>query len=112
MMCCTWRPSTANWITDSALRSEWATTLATLRCTNNSPGNRPTSSLAGTRLSAQPIQRYCGFCCSSSLVSWVLMVLDSSSALCALAQQALAAGRMLIDFRQGHLDVLQLLLQL
>ena len=57
--------STANCTTDSALRSVGTTTLATLRCTNSSPGSRPTSSLAGTRLSAQPIHRYCGVCCLS-----------------------------------------------
>ena len=68
MMCLTLSASTAYWITDSALRSECATTLATLRCTNTSPGSRPTSSLAGTRLSAQPIHRYCGVCCVSRLV--------------------------------------------
>ncbi|MCY1550325.1 hypothetical protein D9M68_865730 [compost metagenome] len=39
------------------------TILATLRCTNSSPGIRPTTSLAGTRLSEQPIQRNSGRCC-------------------------------------------------
>src|SRR5215469_8551910 len=33
-----------------------------LRCTNTSPGSRPMISLAGTRLSEQPIHRYCGAC--------------------------------------------------
>src|ERR1700736_5275461 len=42
-------------------------TFAMLRCTNSSPGRRPTISLAGTRLSAQPIQRYLGLCCRESL---------------------------------------------
>src|SRR6476659_4680185 len=60
--------SIANCMTLSAFRSEWTTTLATLRCTNTSPGSRPRISLAGTRLSAQPIHRYCGACCASRLV--------------------------------------------
>ena len=38
------------------------TTLATLRWTKSSPGSRPTISLAGTRLSEQPIHRYSGVC--------------------------------------------------
>ena len=65
MMWRTLRTSVANWMTDRQLRSEWTTTLATLRWTNSSPGARSTSSLAGTRLSAQPIHRYCGACCWS-----------------------------------------------
>jgi hypothetical protein len=36
----TFSASTANWITDSAFRSECTTTLATLRCTNTSPGQQ------------------------------------------------------------------------
>src|SRR5690606_38801906 len=40
----------------------WTTTLATLRWTKSSPGIMPRISLAGTRLSAQPIHRYSGFC--------------------------------------------------
>ena len=43
------------------------TTLATLRCTNTSPGARPTTWFAGTRLSEQPIQRYSGACRSSEV---------------------------------------------
>src|SRR5688572_5030671 len=54
--------STAYCTTDRQLRSVWTTTLATLRCTNSSPGARPTISFAGTRLSEQPIQRYRGVC--------------------------------------------------
>src|SRR5262249_25545370 len=54
--------STANWITDRQLRSVCTTTLPMLRWTNISPGIRPTISLAGTRLSEQPIQRYSGAC--------------------------------------------------
>jgi hypothetical protein len=57
--------STANWITDSAFRSECTTTLATLRCTNTSPGSSPVIWLAGTRLSEQPIHRYLGVCCAA-----------------------------------------------
>ena len=37
--------------------------LATLRCTNTSPGSRPVIWLAGTRLSEQPIHMYLGVCC-------------------------------------------------
>src|ERR1051326_4390839 len=49
-------------MTDRQLRSVWTTTFATLRWTKSSPGKSPTISFAGTRLSAQPIQRYCGVC--------------------------------------------------
>src|SRR5262245_46949768 len=62
MMWPTFRTSTANWTVERQLRSVWTTTLATLRWTNISPGRRPTIWLAGTRLSEQPIQRYCGAC--------------------------------------------------
>ena len=41
--------------------------MATLRWTNSSPGLSPTISLAGTRLSEQPIQRYSGACWEASL---------------------------------------------
>src|SRR5512139_336849 len=68
MMCLTRRCSTANWIVDSAFRSECTTTLASLRCTNTSPGSRPVISLAGTRLSAQPIHMYRGLCCCARRV--------------------------------------------
>src|SRR5690606_11019280 len=47
-------------------RSVCTTTCATLRCTNTSPGGSPMISLAGTRLSEQPIHRYFGFCCCES----------------------------------------------
>src|SRR4051794_18487054 len=63
MMCSTFSMSTANWMADSALRSECTTTLATLRCTNTSPGSRPVIWFAGTRLSLQPIHMNLGFCC-------------------------------------------------
>src|SRR6476661_455898 len=63
MMCSTLSMSTANWIVDSAFRSECTTTLATLRCTNTSPGSSPVIWLAGTRLSLQPIHMNLGFCC-------------------------------------------------
>src|SRR5262245_18680968 len=43
------------------------TRLAIFRWTNNSPGSNPTISLAGTLLSEQPIQRYSGACCATSL---------------------------------------------
>ena len=53
---------------DRQLRSVGTTTLATLRCTNTSPGSSPVIWLAGTRLSEQPIHMYLGFCCASRLV--------------------------------------------
>src|SRR5690242_450770 len=62
MTCSTLSTSTAYCSTERQLRSVCTTTLATLRCTNTSPGMSPTISLAGTRLSAQPIQRYLGDC--------------------------------------------------
>src|SRR5579859_6888190 len=65
MTCSTLSTSTAYCSTDRQLRSVCTTTLATLRCTNTSPGMRPMISLAGTRLSAQPIHRYLGDCCSA-----------------------------------------------
>src|SRR5262249_45866630 len=37
------------------------------RCTNTSPGNMPMISLAGTRLSEQPIHSTRGACCLASL---------------------------------------------
>src|ERR1700687_5509992 len=67
MMCSTLRMSTAYWMTERQLRSVWTTRFATFRCTKSSPGGSPTISLAGTRLSEQPIQRYLGDCCSESL---------------------------------------------
>src|SRR2546423_6961250 len=42
------------------------TRFATLRWTKSSPGASPTIWFAGTRLSEQPIQRYCGACCRAS----------------------------------------------
>src|SRR4051794_10949898 len=66
MMCSTFSISTANCTVDSALRSECTTTLATLRCTNTSPGSSPVIWLAGTRLSEQPIHMNFGFCCFCS----------------------------------------------
>src|SRR6478672_9364542 len=62
MMCSTCSTCTANCITERQLRSLCTTTLATLRWTKSSPGSSPTISLAGTRLSEHPIQRYCGAC--------------------------------------------------
>ena len=64
----TFSTSTANCSTDRQFRSVWTTTLATLRWTNSSPGSRPTISLAGTRLSEQPIHRYSGACWPASRV--------------------------------------------
>src|SRR6218665_1086348 len=63
MMSSTLSTSTANWMADSAFRSEDTTMLATLRCTNTSPGSRPVIWFAGTRLSEQPIHMYLGVCC-------------------------------------------------
>src|SRR5687768_10693734 len=65
-MCFTLRTSTAYCSTERQLRSVCTTTLATFRCTNISPGSRFTISLAGTRLSEQPIQRYSGACCATA----------------------------------------------
>src|SRR3982751_100846 len=62
MTCFTPSTSMAYCRTDRQLRSVCTTTLATLRWTNSSPGARPTISLAGTRLSEQPIHRYSGDC--------------------------------------------------
>ena len=64
MMCSTCSTSVAYCSTERQLRSVWTTTFATLRWTNSSPGFRSTISLAGTRLSEQPIHRYLGACCS------------------------------------------------
>src|SRR5688500_17818993 len=63
MMCSTFSTSTAYCITDKQLKSVWTTTFATLRCTNISRAIMPTSLVAGTRLSEQPIQRTVGDCC-------------------------------------------------
>src|SRR5688572_28813880 len=65
MMCSTLSTSTAYCSTERQFRSLCTTTLATLRCTKSSPGLRPTISFAGTRLSAQPTQRYFGVCCAA-----------------------------------------------
>src|SRR5262245_647961 len=65
MTCSTLRTSTAYWRTERQFRSVCTTRFATLRCTNNSPGRSPTISLAGTRLSEQPIHRYFGLCWST-----------------------------------------------
>jgi hypothetical protein len=74
--------------------------LATLRCTNTSPGSRPVISLAGTRLSAQPIHMYCGLCCCSqareeaglarSVVGGPARLLKSSSVLLLMASAVAA----------------------
>src|SRR6478672_5006440 len=53
-------------MTDRQFKSVCTTTFATFRWTNNSPGSTPTIWFAGTRLSEQPIQRYCGACCCAS----------------------------------------------
>lgn len=65
MMCSTFSTSTAYCITDKQFRSVCTTTLAMLRCTKTSPGARPMISLAGTRLSAQPIHKRRGDCWSN-----------------------------------------------
>src|SRR3954469_6429618 len=66
MICLILRTEMAYCITDRQFMSVCTTRLATLRCTKSSPGSRPTISLAGTRLSEQPIHRYCGACWPSS----------------------------------------------
>src|SRR5215213_4899106 len=60
MTCFTLSTSTAYCMTDRQLRSVWTTTLATLRWTNISPGERSTNCVEGTRESEHPIHRYSG----------------------------------------------------
>ena len=64
------------------MRSVCTTTLATLRCTNTSPGSSPTIWFAGTRLSEHPIQRYRGDCFSARAVKKAgsLATIDSAQA--------------------------------
>src|SRR5512143_2043679 len=52
MTCSTLSASIANCRVERQLRSVCTTTLATLRCTNISPGSKPTIWYAGTRLAA------------------------------------------------------------
>src|SRR5690349_7305166 len=92
MMCWTLSISTANWIADSAFKSECTTTLATLRWTNTSPGSSPVIWLAGTRLSEQPIHMYLGDCCLVRLVKKP----GRSRSICA-AQARLWAKRSCMD---------------
>src|SRR4051812_21003815 len=66
MICATFSTDTANCITERQFMSVCTTRLETFRWTKSSPGNSPTISLAGTRLSEQPIQRYLGLCCLES----------------------------------------------
>ena len=63
----TFSTSTAYWRTDIRFMSVWMTRLAMLRWMNICPVRMPTISLALTRLSEQPIQRYSGVCCAASL---------------------------------------------
>ena len=63
MTCSTLSTSTASCRHASRFRSACTTQLATLRCTNTSPGISPVISDAGTRESEQPIHMYLGFCC-------------------------------------------------
>ena len=68
------------------LRSVCTTTLATLRCTKSSPGRRSTTSLAGTRLSEQPIHKYLGDCCLDKLSKksgWSLCTRSDQERFCA-----------------------------
>src|SRR5690606_24411593 len=96
-MCFTLSTSTAYWITDRQLRSVCSTTLATLRCTNRSPGSSPTISLAGTRASEQPIHRYSGTCCLASLAKK-----SGSSSLMASAQRALLSNKCCRSLISSH----------
>lgn len=52
--------STAYCKAANMLRSVGLITLATLRCTNTYPGNKPINSFDDTRLSLQPMYMYCG----------------------------------------------------
>ena len=63
IICFTFTISTANSITERQFRSVCTTTFAMLRCTNTSPGSKLVISLAGTRLSEQPIHKYSVACC-------------------------------------------------
>src|SRR6056297_3501633 len=56
------RASTANSSAERRFMSDECTTLATLRWTKTSPGSRPATTFAGTRLSEHPIQRNSGCC--------------------------------------------------
>src|SRR5690606_8830243 len=67
MMCSTFSISTEYCSTLNMFRSVCTTMLAMLRCTKISPGLVPVTSLAGTRLSLQPIQRYFGDCSLASV---------------------------------------------
>src|SRR5690606_17880225 len=88
MICFTLSTETAYCITDRQFMSVCTTRLDTLRWTNSSPGKRPTISLAGTRLSEQPIQRYLGDCCLESFSKKLASVLRIS-----LAQRRLLSKR-------------------
>src|SRR5829696_759107 len=66
MMCLTFKTSTAYCMTERQLRSVWTTTLATLRWTNISPGERLTNCVEGTRETEHPIHRYSGVWCRAS----------------------------------------------
>src|SRR5581483_2426602 len=66
MTCRTRSTCTAYWSAARQFKSVCTTTFATFRCTNISPGRSPQISVAGTRLSEQPIQTYAGDCCSAS----------------------------------------------
>src|SRR6476661_2243304 len=128
MMCSTLSMSTANWIVDSAFRSECTTTLATLRCTNTSPGSRPVIWLAGTRLSLQPIHMNLGRCCFTSPVkkpgrersisaaqarlwskrSWIVVMLELSFRLSHGFREQLAADQHAADLAGAGADLVQL----
>src|SRR4030095_10980972 len=53
---------------DRQFESSSATIFETLRWTKSSPGNNPTISFAGTRLSAHPMHKYFGLCCRESFL--------------------------------------------
>src|SRR5690606_13764918 len=102
--------STANWITDMQLRSVCTITLAMLRWTNTSPGERSMTWLAGTRESEHPIHRYLGACCldsrsknpgsSSSMRSAQVRLLRSNA-----ASSFFMRGCPCRSMRQGDADV-------
>src|SRR5581483_10630875 len=90
-------------MTERQFRSVCTTTFATLRWTNISPGSRPTSCVAGTRLSEQPIHNYSGVCCLDRL--------SKKSRLCALmlSAQALFPSISFSSFRIFPHDELRLM---
>src|SRR6478672_1020556 len=114
-MCSTLSTSTAYWTTVRQLRSVCTTTLATLRCTNISPGSRPTISFAGTRLSEQPIHMYLGACwamrreknsgSSRTMAAAQARLLANSSGICVMRRWRWYARRPSVGRREGDVGI-------